>query len=391
MKTLHVINLGKLGGVERLFLEYINSEEAKNDEILCIGNHIGEEIFTQLKNRNINFANRVCSGFAGPKLKYPSFIRKYILKKKIEQANADLVIVWDLVPSLPGKPSKGKIIYYDHGCSWRYKHNEKTLRFFAMLDGCLSASHASKRVLQLRFNLPCPIEVVVDRIITPKNIDKSPKTIGDCIKIGTASRLVGLKGVSVAILMIDELVKRGHNVKFYIAGKGPSRSALEELVAKLGLENYIEFQGFRQDLSEFFNDINIYMSTPITEPFGLSCMEALYYGVPVIFPMIDGQPEVIKDQYCGIGIVPNINPLQHLNETGINVDFPHKIYDPINDRLADALVLSHIECANAVEKIVNHDYQNYRENALEYVSKTFQYERFKTELNTALSTILNRK
>lgn len=390
MKTLHVINLGKLGGVERLFLEYINSEEAKDDEILCIGNLIGEEIFTQLKNKNINFANRLFSGFSGPKLKYPSFVRKYILKRKIEQANADLVIVWDLVPSLPRKPSKGRVIYYDHGCSWRYKHNEKTLRFFAMLDGCLSASHASKRVLQLRFNLPCPIEVVVDRIITPKNINKSPKTIGDCIKIGTASRLVGLKGVSVSILMIGELIKRGHNVKFYIVGKGPIRNTLEGLVAKLGLESHIEFLGFNQDLSDFFNDINIYMSTPITEPFGLSCMEALYFGVPVIFPMIDGQPEVIKDQYCGIGIVPHITPLQHFNETGVNVDFPHQIYDPINDCLADALVLSHIECANAVEKIVRHDYPNYRKNALIHVSQNFQYERFKNELNAALSTILNR-
>ncbi|GKX50844.1 glycosyltransferase [Budvicia aquatica] len=388
MKTLHVINLGKLGGVERLFLEYINGENAKNDQILCIGDHIGEEIFSQLKNKNIRFANRICSTL---KIKYPSFIRKYVLKRKIEQANADLVIVWDLVLSLPAKPSKGKIVYYDHGCSWRYKHNKKTLRFLAMLDGCISASHASKRVLQLRFNLPCSIHVVVDRILTPKCINKSSKEIGDCIKIGTASRLVGLKGVSVSILMIKELINRGYKVKFYIAGKGPDHEDLKALVNKLGIEHYVEFLGFQQDLSSFFNNIDIYMSTPVTEPFGLSCMEALYYGVPVIFPMIDGQPEVIKDGYCGIGLIPKVTPEEHYSDTGINVDFPHKIYDPTNDCLSEAFILSHIECADAVEKIIKGFYKEYRINAFKHVDECFRYEKFKDELHTALMTINNEE
>ncbi|WP_159566827.1 glycosyltransferase [Budvicia diplopodorum] len=384
MKTLHVINLGKMGGVERLFLEYINGENAKNDQILCIGDHIGEEIFTQLKNKNISFANRISST---SKIKYPSFIRKYVLKRKIERADADLVIVWDLVLSLPAKPSKGKMVYYDHGCSWRYKYNKKTLHFLSMLDGCISASHASKRVLQLRFNLPCPINVVVDRILTPVNINKSLKEIGPCIKIGTASRLVGLKGVSVTILMLKELIKRGHNVKLYIAGKGPEESNLQSLVNKLNIEEHVSFLGFQQDLSSFFNDIHIYMSTPVTEPFGLSCMEALYYGVPVIFPMIDGQPEVIKDRYCGLGLIPNITPETHMNDSGINVDFPHKIYDPINDCLSEALVLSHIECADAVEKISNEYYTEFRANAFKHVETCFQYEKFKEELHTVLINI----
>lgn len=384
MKTLHIINLGKMGGVERLFLEYINGENAKNDQILCIGDHIGKEIVTQLKNKNISFANRI---FFNLKIKYPSCIRKYVLKRRIEQADADLVIIWDLVLSLPDKPSRGKMVYYDHGCSWRYKKNKKTLHFLSMLDGCISASHASKRILQLRFNLPCPINVVVDRILTPTNINNSPKKIGPCIIIGTASRLVGLKGVSVSILMLKELIQRGHKVKLYIAGKGPEKDNLKKLVNKLNIQEHVEFLGFQEDLSSFFNKINIYMSTPVTEPFGLSCMEALYYGVPVIFPMIDGQPEVIKNRYCGIGLIPSITPEMHMIDSGISVDFPHKIYDPINDCLSDPLILSHIECANAVEEIAVKYYEEFRLNAFKYVKTNFLHEKFKEELHTALTNI----
>ena len=131
-----------------------------------------------------------------------------------------MVIVWDLVPGLAAKPKRGKLVYYDHGCSWRYPKNKKTLSFFAMLDGVISASHASKRVMELRFNLPCPNHVVINRIKTPAGIDTAPKTLSQPVRIGTASRLVSLKGISVSLLMMQELLRRGHDVTLEVAGKG---------------------------------------------------------------------------------------------------------------------------------------------------------------------------
>ena len=57
-----------------------------------------------------------------------------------------------------------------------------------MLDGVISASQASKRVMELRFNLPCPNHVVINRIKTPAGIDTAPKTLSQPVRIGTASR-----------------------------------------------------------------------------------------------------------------------------------------------------------------------------------------------------------
>ena len=36
MKKLHIINLGKMGGVERLFLQYINDTTDGSNQVLCI-------------------------------------------------------------------------------------------------------------------------------------------------------------------------------------------------------------------------------------------------------------------------------------------------------------------------------------------------------------------
>lgn len=386
MKKLHIINLGKMGGVERLFLQYINDTHDGSNQVICISSEVGEEIRQQMPNQQVTFANRLFNSLS---LRCPQFLRKYLLQRKIERANADVIIVWDLIPGLAAKPKRGKLVYYDHGCSWRYAKNHKTLRFFAMLDGVISASHASKRVMELRFNLPCPNPVVINRIKTPAGIGEAPKSLSQPIRIGTASRLVSLKGISVSLLMMQELLRRGHDVYLEIAGKGPDREAFEALAAKLQLGERVVFSGFQDNVADFFNRTQIYMSTPITEPFGLSCMESLYFGVPVIFPMVDGQPEAVKDGYCGIGLTPTVTIEEHQRLTGIKVDFPHEVYDPLSDSLVTPKLLSHIDCADAVEKLlVAETYHQMSQNARHYPAQHFSYALFKTEFDDTLQSFI---
>ncbi|WP_159162612.1 glycosyltransferase, partial [Klebsiella pneumoniae] len=123
--------------------------------------------------------------------------------------------------------------------------------------------------------------------------------------------------ISVALLTLKNLLDRGINVTLDIAGKGPDEHQFIQLAQKLGIAGNVNFLGFRDDLSDFFNSIHIYLSTPVTEPFGLSCLESLFYSVPVIYPLIDGQPEVVKNGVCGIGITPDITPEAHFEQCGI--------------------------------------------------------------------------
>lgn len=388
MKKLHIINLEKMGGVERLFLQYINDTSDGSNLVICISGKVGEEIRQLMPNQPVIFANRLFNGFS---LRCPQFLRKYLLKRKIERENADVVIVWDLVPGLAAKPKGGKLIYYDHGCSWRYPKNAKTLRFFSFLDGVISASYASKRVMELRFNLPCPNAVVLNRIKTPVGIDDTPKVLSQPIRLGTASRLVSLKGISVSLLMMQELLRRGHDVYLDIVGKGPDQIEFEALTEKLQLGDRVTFSGFQRDIAAFFNRTHIYMSTPITEPFGLSCMEALYFGVPVIFPLIDGQPEAVKDGYCGIGMTPSVTIEEHQRLTGIKVDFPHDIYDPLTDNLVTPKLLSHLDCADAVEKLmIVETYLNISRQARHYPLEHFSYTLFKTNFDQTLQSFVTQ-
>ncbi|WP_338885376.1 glycosyltransferase [Xenorhabdus sp. TH1] len=205
-------------------------------------------------------------------------------------------------------------------------------------------------------------------------------------------RLVGLKGISISILITHELTKKGINATLLIAGDGEIRKNLEELTYKLGIEDKVKFLGYQSDMTSFYKKIDIYLSTPVTEPFGLSCIEALSYGVPVIFPFVDGQPEAIKNGYCGIGLKPTISIDEHKKLTGIDVDFPHQVYDPINDQLTEPKLLSHIDCVVEIIHLLKKTslYESMSKNAFQWSKENMNYEKFKIKFEDALkNTVKN--
>lgn len=383
MKRLHVINLEKMGGAEKIFLQFLANTTSGSDSILCISNKIGAEIAHELDSTPIIFANRI---FCGSTLKYPVFMRKIAMLSQIERQQADLVVFWDFVPNLARKIRGSKTIYYDHGCSWRFPLNQKTLGFFEKVDGCIAVSHASKRVMEERFKLTCPIKIISNCIPPPVAVMAKTNEPGPQISLGTASRLVSLKGIGVSILTLQALRQMNIDAMLRIAGKGPDEKALQALVARLGLQQQVHFLGFQHDLTNFFAKTDVYISSPVTEPFGLSCMEALFHGVPVVFPLIDGQPEVIPDGECGIGITPTLTFAQYQALTGIEINFPHQVLNTTTQQMNDPLVLSPEICAQKIADLVRKKhYLTLSYNALQHANRHFNYLNFVQALERGLA------
>ncbi|MEY1423566.1 glycosyltransferase [Morganella morganii] len=377
MKILHLINLQGFGGAERLFIEYLKNSSFTN-EVLCSSNQINENIISELKSYKIIYANRI----GNTSVKYPAFLRKHILSRKINRRNSDITLVWDFVPKLNKKPENGVFLYYDHGCSWRYPDNKKTFTFLNMLDGAISVSVASKRIMQLRFNPDFKISTVINRLPMKTAVSSHTPPIKKVI-LGTASRLVGLKGIGVSILCLKELIESGKDAELIIAGDGEQKCQLEELAAKLNISDKVKFTGYQHNMENFYNSIDIYLSTPVTEPFGLSCIEALSQGIPVIFPLIDGQPEAVKDKYCGIGIKPSLSVEKYQELTGLPVDFPYDVYDPVNDCLSETALISPSDILPAIAGIIS-DYDSYSGNAKKWSLQTTDYSAFICEFESVL-------
>ncbi|KHD99966.1 glycosyl transferase family 1 [Pantoea stewartii] len=350
MKVIHLINLDKMGGAEKVFLQFISESSCQN-KIFCISRHVDPSIKAALGGHQVHYVNQIVR-FA--KTKLPPFLRPVFLKRRIEREGADVVVVWDLVPRLPGKPRNVKMVYYDHGSSWVFSHNQRTRAFINLIDAAIAPSEASKSMMQKRLAINVPVKIIPNTLPAVK-IDLGVKAAPskDALVLGTASRLAGVKGIAISILTTAELVNRGIKVHLFIAGKGPEEMHLKALVKEKGLEKQVSFLGYQENLSEFYNSIHFYMSLSVAESFGLSCLDAQLHNVPCIYSVVDGQPEVNIHGVTGIGIYPTLSIEDYIVQTGYPADVERQyVYNPVTKEITAPRVVSYLECADEIERIL---------------------------------------
>lgn len=385
MKAIHLINLDKMGGAEKVFLQFISNSACENI-IFCISNDVDESILLALRGHKIYYVNRM---FSFSKIKFPPFMRPLVLKYRIEKEKADFLIVWDLIPRLPRKPNYIKTIYYDHGSSWTFPDNRHTRMFLKNIDAAIAPSEASKAMMQKRFFVRAMIEVIPNTLpdIKQKLSVKGAPT-KDYLVLGTASRLAGVKGIAISILTVAELVNRGVNAKLLIAGKGPEDAELKNLVRVKNLENYVDFLGYQENLTFFYNKIHFYMSTSFAESFGLSCLNAQMHNVPCIYSVVDGQPEVNVDGITGIGIIPTMSIHEYISQVGYQADIEREhVYDPVNQVITQPKAVSYQKCADVVETIL---LQNNYENLIEGLKKHNLINNNKKSMTSTIDEFLSR-
>ena len=124
------------------------------------------------------------------------------------------------------------------------------------------------------------------------------------IVIGTASRLVKEKALDDLIKAFSRALKERSDLRLQIAGDGPEKEALKQLIAKLGLQEKVKLLGFQQELVPFLARLDIFaLVSRAKESFGLAAAEAQAMELPVVATNISGLAEVVENQHTGL-VVP---------------------------------------------------------------------------------------
>lgn len=145
---------------------------------------------------------------------------------------------------------------------------------------------------------------------TINKLAQEPNDMDDsCMKILSVGRLVELKGFHLCVEPCKRLVDEGYNVKWYVAGEGDYRSAIEEEIKKYGIENNFILLGNQPNPYTYIKSADICVQPSSYEGFSVTVFEGKYFKKPMVVSSIPSNKEMIEDGVNGLVIERNSNAI----------------------------------------------------------------------------------
>lgn len=258
-----------------------------------------------------------------------------LMERGIERAamGADLVHAHDWIVAYAGKalkhafniPLVGTIHATEYGRNWGL-HNDLQ-RYISNVEWWLGfeswrvicCSEHMRRELSWIFQLPgdklrqIPNGVDSTRFQVPEGEDlvafRSRWAAPDEQMIFFIGRLVHEKGVHVLLDAFCKVLAYRDKVKLVVAGKGPADAYLKEYAGNLGIYNRVYFAGFVDDptRNKLYKCADVACVPSLYEPFGITALEAMASGTPVVVSDVGGLGEVVRHGVTGMKCYPG-NP-----------------------------------------------------------------------------------
>jgi len=176
-----------------------------------------------------------------------------------------------------------------------------------LADRIIAVSEHTKRCIVEDYDIPSEkIEVVHNSIdidaIEPLESTNAYKYLADMKQQGyrvvvNIGRLTVQKGLTNLLLAAKEVVARQPKTIFLIVGSGEQYYELIELAASLGISRNVVFTGFLRGKQwrDAYAIGDVFVMPSVSEPFGLTPLEAISYGTPAIISKQSGVNEIIHN------------------------------------------------------------------------------------------------
>ncbi len=209
-----------------------------------------------------------------------------------------------------------------HGKNYYYKRWDRRLayRFVARNGRMVAVSEDCRRFLSDNVGIPLEnILTIYNGVSTERYEQSSPiraeirSALGvtmDQPVIGTVGNLYPVKGQTFLVQAMSMIVRHKPDCRLIIAGRGELESELRKEAQKLGIERNVLFLGYRADIPELLQAMDVFVLPSNSEGLSLSILEAMAAGKPVVATAVGGNPEIILDGKTGYLVSPgNVDAL----------------------------------------------------------------------------------
>ncbi|OFY89434.1 MAG: 4-alpha-glucanotransferase [Bacteroidetes bacterium RIFOXYA12_FULL_40_10] len=164
-------------------------------------------------------------------------------------------------------------------------------------DRVVAVSHLTRNIILNKYGINPEKVVTVHNAVDFQGFEHLQIDRGVPEKIVTfLGRITYQKGPEYFIEAANKVIKRYPNVRFVMAGNGDLLNRCIRRVAKLGIANKFHFTGFLRggEVKQMFAYSDVYVMPSVSEPFGISPLEAMRSNVPTIISKQSGVAEVLR-------------------------------------------------------------------------------------------------
>jgi glycosyltransferase involved in cell wall biosynthesis len=122
--------------------------------------------------------------------------------------------------------------------------------------------------------------------------------------VGVVGRLEDQKGHVYLLDAWPSVLAEFPDARLLLVGEGSHRDALEERARRLGIASSVMFAGFRRDVPQLLDALDVVVLPSLYEGMPLTAIEASAMAKPVVATAVDGTPEVIREGRTGRLVPP---------------------------------------------------------------------------------------
>ncbi|XOU94273.1 MAG: glycosyltransferase family 4 protein [Candidatus Kerfeldbacteria bacterium] len=229
----------------------------------------------------------------------------YRISKKVKILYC-LSLTEKILVTLPAKVLGMKVIWVEHVTIDRWLSLNPLKVFYKFLSRyvtIVAVSEVVKKQLIEKIGINEKNIVIIYSGVNIKKFAIHDNRWGEAARynIGCIARIEKEKGIEFLIQAIKIVKEFVPFVRLIVVGDGKEKKKLAWLAERLGLKENIQWVGRQREIEKWYNYFDAYvLPSVIRESFGITIIEAMASGVPVIGSRIGGVPEIITHRENGL-------------------------------------------------------------------------------------------
>lgn len=297
MRILHVITSLEFGGAQRLLVDLLPLQSVSEEVSLLVYERVYNDFERFIEKAGIKILCLNEQNFHNPRVIFR--LRKIFRDYDLVHAHLFPTIYW---ASLAARGLRVKLVYTEHSTS-NSRRNKSYFRpierfMYNRYDRIISISQQTQDALTSWLGQHDERFVVVNNGVDTKKFSsvKVPVIPKSLIMV---SRFASSKDQETVIRAMEHIDKEA---VLRFVGDGENRRHCEELAQELGVSDRVQFLGSRSDVPELVASSYIGIQSSNWEGFGLTAVELMAAGKPVIATNVDGLKQVVE----GAGEIFNV-------------------------------------------------------------------------------------